>query len=71
MNARLHKEDIKAAIRKRNLTLTDVARHAGVDESLVSHVLAGRNISANVEEALAEASGYSLEDVQQVTRKFK
>lgn len=66
-----HREDIKAAIRKRSLTLRDVCslvEGRDVSPSSVSDVLAGRTTSERIETALSLASGYSLAEVQQVTR---
>ena len=67
-----HREDIKAAIRKRGLTLRDVCSLVeGVDvvPSSVSNVLARRTTSERIEMALSLASGYSLAEIQQVTRR--
>lgn len=71
LRAPAHREDIKAAIRKRGLTLRSVCTlvdGAPVGPSIVTDVLAGQRTSARVEVALAVASGYSLAEVQQVTR---
>ena len=66
----LHREDIKAAIRKRGLTLFDVGRlcDPAVSPQMVTNVLGQHSTSASVEVGLALASGFSVGEVQQVTR---
>ena len=66
-----HREDIKAAIRKRGLTLRDVCSLVDgpdVSPGSVSDVLACRTTSARIEAALAQAAGMTLAEVQNVTR---
>lgn len=62
--------DIKAAIGKRGLTLTEVGRLCDppVSVQAVSQVLTGDSTSPRIEAALALASGYTLGEIEQVTR---
>lgn len=67
----LHREDIKAAIRKRGLTLEDVGKllDPPVTSQAVTNVLGRHSRSARIEGAIALASGFSLAEVQSVTRE--
>ena len=62
-----HVEDVKAALRKRGTSLSQVARDEGVSPQAVSAVLYGRSSSQRIEVALAEASGFSLEEIQSIS----
>lgn len=50
----MHREDIKAGLRKRGLSVAIIARRLGVDRSTVANVLAGRR-SRRIEGAIARA----------------
>lgn len=52
----MHPEDIKAELRKRGYTLTEVARRAGVTKQTIAMSLRGR-VSARAETAVAECLG--------------
>lgn len=58
----MHREDIKAALRKRGYTLSDVAQRLKIDRSTVSGVLLGRR-SERVEAEIASLIGMDLKDV--------
>ena len=59
----MHHEDIKAAIRKQGVTPTDLARHLGVTQSLVSKVIRGKAKSTRVAEAISHIVGLPLADL--------
>lgn len=58
----MHIEDIKASLRKRGVTLADIAKELGISPSAVSHVLV-RQRSRRVEKSIADKIGLSLEEV--------
>ena len=49
---------IKYQMALKNLTQADIAAYAKCTQSMVSHVIHGRKVSANVYLALAKALGY-------------
>lgn len=59
----MHPEDIKAALRKRGHTQTDIARRLHVAPASVHHVVAGRYASQRIAKAIAQATDLSLDDL--------
>ena len=53
----MHPEEIKAAIRMKGYTATDVARSLGVSHACVSHVIHGHGVSARVARRICEITG--------------
>lgn len=53
----MHPEDIKAAIRKRGVTLASIADELAVSPAAVSHVVAARYRSERVMERIAQVIG--------------
>lgn len=58
----MHVEDIKAALRKRGWTLTQIAQELNVDTSAVSYTL-NRQRSRRVEQAVANKLGLPPHEV--------
>jgi transcriptional regulator with XRE-family HTH domain len=56
------KEWIKYRLALKGLTQTDIAIRAGCTRPMVSNVIAGRKVSANVSTALAKSLGYKSFD---------
>ncbi|NJL99252.1 MAG: transcriptional regulator [Synechococcaceae cyanobacterium SM2_3_2] len=59
----MHKEDIRAGIRKSFGTLEKAAAEYGVCRQFVTSVMKGEKRSARVERAIAETLGKSVEEV--------
>lgn len=57
----MHHEDIKAAIRKRDVTPSDVAKALRVSNSLVSRVIRGKSRSERVARAIAKVTGLGID----------
>lgn len=55
--------EIRAELLKRGVRLVDIANKLGVDRSLVSHVLSGRERNVRVREAIASELGVSVSDL--------
>lgn len=53
----MHPEEIKAAIRMKGTTATDVGRSLGVSHACVSHVIHGRGVSERVARRICEITG--------------
>lgn len=56
----MHPELIKAEIRMKGTTPTDVARGLGVTHTCVAHVIAGRGISERVAQRIAQVTGIPI-----------
>lgn len=56
----MHHEDIKAALRKKGVSSADLARHLGLSQMTISHVIHGRSKSVRVANAIAQITGHSL-----------
>lgn len=56
----MHHEDIKAAIRKRGSTPSEIARALGITHAAVSLVIRGSSTSARVAKRISDLTGLSL-----------
>lgn len=54
---------LKAELVRRGVTQTEIAEAAGVDPTLVSHVIAGRRRHLGVEQGIADAVGVGREEL--------
>lgn len=59
----MHPEDIKAALRKRNMPPAKIARDLRVSDQTVSLVIRGRTVSARVAERIASVLGQSPDTI--------
>lgn len=60
MSAKMHPEDIKAALRKNGSSQTDVARRMQVTQPTVFLVIHGKATSKRVAKKISEITGYPL-----------
>jgi len=56
----MHPELIKAQIRMKDTTPTNVARSLGVTHTCVAHVIAGRGTSERVAKRISEVTGIAV-----------
>lgn len=59
----MHREDIKAAIRKKGETLTSIASALKVTPMAVGHVVAGRQRSARVAQRISQLIGTPVSEI--------
>lgn len=59
----MHREDVKAAVRKRGTTFEAIAAELGVTPSAVSHVVAGRRTSPRIASHVAKLIGRKASSV--------
>lgn len=59
----MHHEDIKAAVRKRGITLADLAKTLHVSPMMVSRVVRGDSKSEVVAKAIAKVTGLSVDEL--------
>ncbi|WP_432745830.1 helix-turn-helix domain-containing protein [Methylobacter sp. G7] len=59
----MHPADIKAALQKNNVTQRVIAHELEISETLVNNVIAGRSASRRVARLIAEATGFSVEQM--------
>ncbi len=57
----MHPADIKAALTKNNKSQRAIAQELNVSETIVYNVIGGANTSLRVAQAVAKATGYSIE----------
>ena len=59
----MHPADINAALIKSGTNQTIIAEGLGISHVCVSHVIYGRSTSRRVAEAIAKATGFSLQQL--------
>jgi lambda repressor-like predicted transcriptional regulator len=59
----MHHEDIKAAMRKKGVRSSDLARHLGVSAMAVSDTLRGRTKSRRIADAVSKIVGRPIHEI--------